>query len=218
MYLCFFVSPLSLLDNDWQICSLCSKELPEVSFLCSVLAVCQEMISFHEPHYSTKSCMLFACLRLATSVTEYLMKYDIVTHFEITRHRQISKVTHISADTRLIADSCSCSNKSVIAFQQAQSVIHFRSIQGHCRPNPRAHRTVESSRTVRRSSTEQWEAVQESRGSSKAGQVPTQRRQFDLEFRSLAGLAILLDQEEDSVQLVPEELPVLGKSCWRSWS
>jgi hypothetical protein len=36
-----------------------------------------------------------------------------------------------------------------------------------------------------------------------------------MEFRSLASLAVWLDQEEESVQLVPEEfkeLPVLNKS------
>jgi hypothetical protein len=32
--------------------------------------------------------------------------------------------------------------------------------------------------------------VQESRGSSKADQIPDQRRQFELEFRSLASLAV----------------------------
>jgi predicted transcriptional regulator len=39
----------------------------------------------------------------------------------------------------------------------------------------------------------------------KAGRVPAQRRQFELEFRSLARLAVWLDQEEESVQLVSEE-------------
>jgi hypothetical protein len=49
----------------------------------------------------------------------------------------------------------------------------------------------------------------------KAGRVPAQRRQPEWEFRSLASLAIVLDQEEEAVQLVPEEyedLPVLSKN------
>jgi hypothetical protein len=53
--------------------------------------------------------------------------------------------------------------------------------------------------------------------SSKAGQVPAHRRQF--EFRSLT---IWLDLEEKSVQLVPEELsselPLLIKCCQRNCS
>jgi hypothetical protein len=47
------------------------------------------------------------------------------------------------------------------------------------------------------------------------GRVPAQRRQFELEFRSLASLAVWLDQEEEMVQLVPEEfeeLTVLSRS------
>jgi hypothetical protein len=71
---------------------------------------------------------------------------------------------------------------------------------------------------VRRSSAEEREAVQESRGSRKAGRVPAQGRQFELEFRSLQSLAVWLDQEEESVQLIPEELsselPVLLKKMF----
>jgi hypothetical protein len=40
-----------------------------------------------------------------------------------------------------------------------------------------------------------------------------------LEFRSLASLAVWWDQEEESLQLVPEEfkeLPVISKGCRRS--
>jgi hypothetical protein len=40
-----------------------------------------------------------------------------------------------------------------------------------------------------------------------------------MEFRSLAGLAVWLDEEEELVQLVPEEfkeLPVTRKSYWKS--
>jgi hypothetical protein len=48
--------------------------------------------------------------------------------------------------------------------------------------------------------TEQWEAIEESRGSSEVGRVPAQRRQFEL--RSLASLAVWLDQEEELVHLV----------------
>jgi hypothetical protein len=54
------------------------------------------------------------------------------------------------------------------------------------------------------------------RGQFKLGRVPAQRRQVELEFRSLAGLAVWLDQEEELSQLVPEEfkeLPALSKSC-----
>jgi hypothetical protein len=54
------------------------------------------------------------------------------------------------------------------------------------------------------------------RDSSNASRVSAQRRQFELEFRSLASLAICLDQEEELVQVVSEEfkeLPVVSKSC-----
>jgi hypothetical protein len=69
---------------------------------------------------------------------------------------------------------------------------------------------------------EQWEAVQESRGSSKAGRVGVEERSQPgrlfgpgrrvglvgprgIQVRSLANLAVWLDQEEELVQLVPEE-------------
>jgi hypothetical protein len=59
-------------------------------------------------------------------------------------------------------------------------------------------------------------SIPRDKGSSKAGPVPAQRRQLELEFRSLASLAVWLDQEEELVQLVPErlssELPILIKS------
>jgi hypothetical protein len=52
-------------------------------------------------------------------------------------------------------------------------------------------------------------------GSSMAGRVPARSRQFKLEFRSLASLVVWLDQEEELVQLVPEELKELPTSeCW----
>jgi hypothetical protein len=56
----------------------------------------------------------------------------------------------------------------------------------------------------------------QARDSSKAGPVPAQRRLFELEFRSLASLAVWLHQEEELVELVPEEikeLPVLSNGC-----
>jgi hypothetical protein len=77
-------------------------------------------------------------------------------------------------------------------------------------------RTLQARPQSPQNRTKQWEAVQELRDSSNAGQVPAQRKQFELEFRSLARLVIWLDREEELVQLVPEEfkeLPVLSKSC-----
>jgi hypothetical protein len=76
-------------------------------------------------------------------------------------------------------------------------------MQGRFRPDPRAHKK------------EHQEAVQRSRGSSNAGQFPAQSRQFEFELRSLASLAVWLDQEEELVQLVPEELPVLSKKLFQ---
>jgi hypothetical protein len=46
------------------------------------------------------------------------------------------------------------------------------------------------------------------RSSSRAGRVLAQRRQFDLEFRSLASLAVWLDQE-DLVQLAERRSQVM---------
>jgi hypothetical protein len=131
----------------------------------------------------------------------------IVTCFEGTRHRHVSK---------RVADFRTHCNGSTITLERGwKSAISLRYKRGHSRPDPGAQM-----RTIR-GSTEQWETVQDLTGSSKAGRVPAQRRQFELEFRSLASLAFWLDQEEDSVQLVLEEfkeLPVLSKSCWRSWN
>jgi hypothetical protein len=44
-----------------------------------------------------------------------------------------------------------------------------------------------------------WDFDRTVRSSSKVGPVAAQRRQFELEFRSLASLAIWLDLEEESV-------------------
>jgi hypothetical protein len=142
----------------------------------------------------------------------YIYIYIYIMRFKVTRRR------HISRGTRLAADLHSRGNESTITLQQGwQSVFSLRSTWGYFRSDPGAHR-----RTIRRNSREKWEAVQESRGSSKAGRVPAQGRLFELEFRSLASLAVWLDQEEDLVQLVPEklsgEMPVPIKSCWRNCS
>jgi hypothetical protein len=63
--------------------------------------------------------------------------------------------------------------------------------------------STEQNRTRRRSSTE------ELRCSSKADRDPTQSRHFEPKFRSLASLAVWLYQEEELVQLVPEDLKKL---------
>jgi hypothetical protein len=55
----------------------------------------------------------------------------------------------------------------------------------------------------------QFRIVSINRDSSKAARVPSQRRQFDLKFRSLA---VWLDQEEELARFVPEELSVLIKT------
>jgi hypothetical protein len=63
-------------------------------------------------------------------------------------------------------------------------------------------KSKEFNRTVRNSSS--------AKGSSEASRVPAQRRQFELEFRSIASLAFCLDLEEF------KKLFVLSESYSRS--
>jgi hypothetical protein len=148
-----------------------------------------------------------------------------LSSFEVTRHKHVSRLTLRCRGYEAAESLRFGANESIVTLQQGQLVISLRSTRGHFRPDPRSskNRTGEEweeiqEKTVQwdknqnrtRSSTGQWEAVQESRGSPKAGRVPAQRRHFELEFRSPASLSVWLDQEEESVQLAPKWCNVLS--------
>jgi hypothetical protein len=92
-----------------------------------------------------------------------------VTCFEVTRHSHVS---------RLVADSCTRSNNSTVTLQQGrQSVISLQPTRGHFRPEPGTRRR-EKCDGFRQSSEKQFKSQ---------GAV---QRQVELEFRSLASLAV----------------------------
>jgi hypothetical protein len=85
--------------------------------------------------------------------------------------------------------------------QLGRSVISLPSLRGHFRPDPEAQSSVQECWAVLA------QIMELSSGAVRAQMV----------FRSLVSVFILLDQEEESVRLVPEELSselsVLIKIC-----